>query len=278
MNVKKYMELIATSRPRFWLYLAGPALVGAAYGIDTIAGLMRIEVVLIILYFLVPANFLVYGINDIFDSKIDQKNPKKKSKETQYRGGIGLPILVISSVILGVILMSMLTMNSIPWMIGFLFLSWAYSAPPFRFKTKPILDSCSNILYIFPGVITYIVVSGSNPPWLAIIGGCFWAMAMHTFSAIPDIVPDRESKIETLATSLGQMGSIVYCGSCWLIASVLFAMVDIRLGMLLSIYLVVLGGIVLRKTEIGVAYWWYPRINAIVGFLLVIGGLLRIAT
>jgi len=55
-------------------------------------------------------------------------------------------------------------------------------------------------------------------------------------------------------------------------------MVDIRLGILLSIYLVVLGVIMLRKIEIGVAYWWYPRINAIVGFLLVIGGLLRIAT
>ena len=120
---------------------------------------------------MVPANFLVYGINDIFDSKIDQKNPKKNAKETQYRGGIGVPILVISSVILGVILMSMLTMNSIPWMIGYLFLSCAYSAPPFRFKTKPVFDSCSNILYIFPGVITYIVVSGSSPPWLAIIGG-----------------------------------------------------------------------------------------------------------
>ena len=58
----------------------------------------------------------------------------------------------------------------------------------------------------------------------------------------------------------------------------LFAVVDIRLGMLLSIYLVVLGVIMLRKIEIGVAYWWYPSINATVGFLLVIGGLLRIAT
>ena len=63
MSVENYIKLIATSRPRFWLYLAGPALVGAAYGIDAIYELMRIEVALILLYFLIPANFLVYGIN-----------------------------------------------------------------------------------------------------------------------------------------------------------------------------------------------------------------------
>ncbi len=278
MSVENYIKLIATSRPRFWLYLAGPALVGAAYGIDAIYELMRIEVALILLYFLIPANFLVYGINDIFDSKIDQKNPKKRSKEILYKGGIELPILVILSATLGVILMGVLSKGAILWMVGFLFLSWAYSAPPFRFKTKPILDSCSNILYIFPGIITYIVVSGSNPPVVAIVGGCFWAMAMHTFSAIPDIEPDKKSKIKTLATSLGRIGSIYYCGGCWFIASILFAIVDIRLGVLLSVYVVILGVILLKKIEISMAYWWYPKINAIAGFLLVMGGLLRTVT
>ena len=276
MRGGKYIKLVEASRPRFWLYLAGPALVGATYGAEHVQELVRLDVALIILYFLIPANFLVYGINDIFDSKIDQKNPKKKTKEIRYKGGRKLPTLVIISAILGIALGGILTVNAIPWMIGFLFLSWAYSAPPFRFKTKPFLDSCSNILYIFPGIVGYIVVSGSITPMLAIGGGSLWAMAMHTFSAIPDIGPDKKSGIKTLATSLGQSKTLAYCGSCWFASSILFALVDVRLGIFLSSYLAILGIIVLRKIEVEVAYWWYPKINTIIGFVLVIGGIWRI--
>ena len=101
-------------------------------------------------------------------------------------------------------------------------------------------------------------------------------MAMHTFSAIPDIGPDKKSGIKTLATSLGQSKTLAYCGSCWFASSILFALVDVRLGIFLSSYLAILGIIVLRKIEVEVAYWWYPKINTIIGFVLVIGGIWRI--
>jgi len=270
------MKLIAPSRPRFWLYLAGPAIVGAIYGSDTIVEWIELKIILLILYFLIPANFLLYGINDIYDAKIDKLNPKKKIKENQYEGDFILPVAIVLSFIIGLILMSVLPQKIIPWMSGFLFLSLAYSAPPFRFKTKPGIDSISNILYIFPGIITYIAVSGESPPIAAIVGGGLWAMAMHTFSAIPDISPDRKGGIETLATVLGEKKTTIYCGFCWVFSSILFAFLDIRLGMIMLVYPVILGVLIVQKIEIKVAYWWYPWINAIMGCAMVLGGLWKI--
>ncbi|MEF8937724.1 MAG: lycopene elongase, partial [Halovenus sp.] len=65
------------SRPRFWFYLAGPVIVGVVYGASSQADLFTPLTVELFLYFLIPANIFLYGINDIFDADIDQLNPKK---------------------------------------------------------------------------------------------------------------------------------------------------------------------------------------------------------
>ena len=47
--MKINMELIASSRPRFWLYLAGPAIIGAIYGSDTVVEWVELKIILLIL-------------------------------------------------------------------------------------------------------------------------------------------------------------------------------------------------------------------------------------
>jgi len=105
--------------------------------------------------------------------------------------------------------------------------------PASGFKTTPFLDSVSNGLYILPGAAAYAAVSGTHPPIAALAGAWLWAMGMHTFSAIPDIEPDRAAGIRTTATLLGEGRTYAYCVACWVAAAVAFAAVDIRLGVLL---------------------------------------------
>ena len=267
-------SLVVGSRPRFWLYLAGPVLVGVAYGAETQAELLSLATLVLFAYFLVPANVFLYGINDVFDREADAENPKKTTgPEARWGGGRLLPAAVVGSALAILPVAAVVPPAAWPWLAAFLVLGAAYSAPPVRFKTTPLFDSVSNGLYVTPGVAAYVAVAGSHPPVVAVAAGWAWAMGMHTFSAIPDIGPDRAAGIETTATALGETRAYGYCGACWLAAAAGFFWLDVRLGVLLSVYPVLVTTIVLSEVDVGRAYWWFPAINTVVGAVLTAGGL-----
>ncbi|PSP84126.1 lycopene elongase [Halobacteriales archaeon QS_6_64_34] len=262
------------SRPRFWLYQGGPVVVAVTYAADSPGELFSPLAVALFLYFTIPANVFLYGVNDIFDRDIDEHNPKKdEGREVSYRG---------DSVVVAVIVASgLLAAGLLPWLpaLGSLALvSWAalsveYSAPPLRFKTTPFLDSLSNGLYILPGVVAYAAIEGVTPPASAVAGAWLWTMGMHTFSAIPDIEPDREAGIETTATFLGESNTYYYCVMCWLTAAFVFTYTHWVFGALLLVYPGLVFGILAVGVDIDEAYWWYPTINTLVGMVFTLVGL-----
>ncbi|PSQ16471.1 lycopene elongase [Halobacteriales archaeon QS_8_69_26] len=265
--------VLKLSRPRFWLYLAGPVVVGVAYGASSTAELFSVRSVALFAYFLLPANVYLYGINDVFDADVDVENPKKEGREVRYRGErfVPLTVLVAGAGILA--LVPLVPPVALAWLAAYVVLATEYSAPPLRFKTTPFLDSASNGLYVLPGVAAYAAVAGETPPALAVLGGWLWTMAMHTFSAIPDIEPDREAGIRTTATVLGEARTYAYCGVAWALAAVAFAAIDPRLGAPLAVYPLLLAGIALSDVPVERAYWWYPAVNTVVGAALTMGAL-----
>jgi len=265
--------LLVLSRPRFWFYLAGPVLVGVAYGAPTTAELFAPEAVALFAYFLVPANVYLYGVNDAFDAEIDAENPKKDDREARYRGGPAVAAVVALCGLAGAALAAALPPGARIWVVGFLALGFAYSAPPLRLKTTPPLDSVSNGLYVLPGAAAFAAVAGRQPPALALVGGWLWAMAMHTFSAVPDIEPDRRAGIRTTATLLGERATLAYCAGCWLLAAGAFGLLDLRAGALLAVYTVLAVGVAGTDVDVDRAYWWFPAINGLVGMALTLGGL-----
>ncbi len=267
-------RIIRLSRPRFWLYLAGPALVGASFAADSASDLFSPYIVGLLLYFLVPGNILLYGVNDIFDADIDAINPKKDRQEVRYGGDRLTPLVTTLCAIIGIVLVALSPSASMLWLLGFFFLAVEYSAPPLRFKTKPILDSVSNGLYILPGVAAYAALAGEAPPVAAVAGAWLWTMAMHTFSAIPDIEPDREAGISTTATLLGERVTLAYCLVCWLACSLSFFVAVPVLGVLLATYPVLILVIIGSGIQVSRAYWWFPVINAAVGMLMTFVGLI----
>ena len=275
--VEDLRYLFVLSRPRFWLYLAGPVLVGVAYAATTVDELFAPAAVALFAYFLLPANVFLYGINDVFDREIDAENPKKEGREARYEGQRFVPVVVALCALLGVALVAVVPSAAWPWLAVFLVLGAAYSAPPARFKTTPLLDSVSNGLYIAPGAAAYAAIAGSQPPALAIVGGWLWAMGMHTFSAIPDLEPDRKAGIRTTATVLGASRTYAYCGGTWLAAAVAFATLDLRLGALMLVYPALVAAIATSSVGVSRAYWWFPAINTVVGALLTMGGLWGVA-
>ena len=268
--------LLALSRPRFWFYLAGPIVVGVAVGASTVEELFLPTSVVLFGYFLLPANVLLYGVNDIFDAEVDTENPKKDDKEVRWQGDPMVTAAVVVCGLLGISLIGLTPPAAWPWLGGFLVLAVEYSAPPFRFKTTPFLDSISNGLYILPGIAAYVVVAGAQPPLLAVAGAWLWTMGMHTFSAIPDIEPDRAAGIRTTATALGERRTYGYVAGCWLAAALAFGLVDPRLGALLAVYPVFVAWVAGSSVAVGRAYWWFPALNTVVGALITLGALWEI--
>ncbi|WP_255647714.1 prenyltransferase [Haloprofundus halobius] len=268
--------LLKLSRPRFWFYLAGPVVVGVAFAADAVPDLFDPLALALFGYFLVPGNVLLYGVNDVFDADIDAENPKKDEREVRFGGDPVVVAVVVVSGLLGLALFAATPRVAWGWLAAHFFLAVEYSAPPLRFKTKPLFDSISNGLYILPGVAAYAAVAGENPPLAGVLGGWLWTMGMHTFSAIPDIDPDREAGIRTTATVLGETRTYAYCAGCWLAAALAFAAVDLRIGLLLLAYPVVVFVIYLSEVDVSRAYWWYPALNTGVGMVLTMGALWRL--
>lgn len=269
-------SILTISRPRFWLYTAGPYLIGLAAAARTTADLSGRWQWLFLLFFLFPANLLIYGINDIFDYETDKLNPKKASYETLV--GPAQRSSVWSSILLAAIPLIALCFTFVGttgrWrvllaLIGFLFFSIFYSAPPIRAKAKPFLDSLFNVLYLFPGWFGFYLLGGTGFNWQLFLAGTLWVMAMHAYSAVPDISADAHARIRTIATTLGARGTLVLCGA-WYISAALLAFPT--LGLLAE----VLGTIYVLLIAVSMAgsgsawifkvYTWFPTINALAGF------------
>jgi len=276
MTMPSGRYLLKLSRPRFWLYLAGPVAVGVVYAAASTADLFTPTTLTLFAYFLLPANVLLYGVNDVFDADVDVENPKKADREVRYGGDWMVPTAVVVSTALLLAPVAATPPLAWPWLAGFLVLGVAYSAPPLRLKTRPPLDSLSNGLYVLPGAAAYAAVAGAQPPLLAVVGGWLWTMAMHTFSAIPDIEPDRRAGIETTATKLGARRTYAYCAACWALAAVAFGLLDPRLGALIACYPVGVALVARSSVDATRAYWWFPAINTVVGALITMGGLWRL--
>lgn len=276
-----FKKVLHISRPRFWLYLAGPYLIGLAAAAHSTTDLMGMWVWCFLLYFLFPANLLVYGINDIYDYDTDKLNPKKVHYETLVTPNMRTSLanwILVTNVPFWILAFG-LPLSHILAMLGFILFGMFYSATPIRAKTKPLLDSIFNILYLFPGWFGFYLVGGHGFSWRIFLAGALWVMAMHAFSAIPDIEADTKAKMRTIATTLGHTGTLFFCGACYLGAALLAASYIHVLALVLgTIYILIIATAILLQGRIFNVYKWFPFINTIAGFCLFLSLLWRIMT
>ncbi len=265
--------LLKVSRPRFWVYLFGPYLVGLIAAVADRDELMNWQYALFALYFTLPANLLVYGVNDICDYETDKLNPKKAEYEAlvtpERRTAVLLAILLLNlPFVAGLIAVPLVAINTL---LAFLLLSVLYSAWPVRAKAVPFLDSAFNILYIVPGIFAYAFVTGDLPPWKAVAAGGSWTAAMHAFSAIPDIEADRKANLSTIATFLGSNGTHLFCLLAYVSAAVLsiqyLGVFGIACGAVYAVMMLV-SSVTTGRDGVFNVYRYFPFVNALVGFLL----------
>lgn len=259
--------IIKSSRPRFWLYLAGPFLIGLGRHIEPLA-------IYGFFYFLIPANIYLYGVNDLADYDTDSHNDKKTKKEvrtTSKKSRTIITYAVIASTALSLPLFIFGNSTVQLTTLSFLILATLYSMPPARFKALPIIDFASNVLYIFPGLVAYGFVTNQLPSSTIIIAGALWTWAMHLYSAIPDIEPDKKAGIQTSAVFFGKDISLLICTVFWLGGILLGSYIHtliLLLGIIYPIIPLVLYFKNARRRLIEKVYWYFPFMNGILGFSL----------
>ena len=199
-------QLLGSSRPVSWINTAFPF--GAAYLMA--GGSVDAAFVVGVLYFLIPYNLLMYGLNDVFDYESDLRNPRKGSIEgvvldrRWHRTTIWAAVL--SNLPFLVALVAMGTAASTIVLTVSVFAVLAYSVPVLRFKERPLLDSAtSSTHFVSPAVFGLVLAGGeASTTALAALGGFFlWGMASQAFGAVQDVTADREAAIASVATWLG---------------------------------------------------------------------------
>ena len=262
-------KILSISRPRFWLYLLGPLLVGFAAGSESAEQYFSPLFLYGLFFFLLPANIFLYGVNDFFDTDTDIHNVKKGTKEylMQESDRNFYKNATLAAVLFSVPLFIFL--NPLPRYILVLFflLSFFYSAPPIRFKAKPILDFVSNILYVLPGVIFYIQLTQESVPVLVLISAGCWTGAMHLYSAIPDIEADKKVSLVTTAVLLGKTNSILLCIILWSVTAFIASGFSSFL-MIFWVYPMLTALAYSRFVSLEKLYWYFPWINTVLGFVL----------
>ncbi|UNK70298.1 prenyltransferase [Microbacterium sp. H1-D42] len=218
--------LLVASRPLSWINTAYPF--AAAYLLTT----GRVDVTLIIgtIFFLVPYNLAMYGVNDVFDYASDLANPRKGGAEgAKLPPSLHRATLVAAAVLAAPFIVALVVLGSDrPWswvvLAVSLFAVLAYSVPGLRFKEIPVLDSITSSIHFVSPALYGLALAGTDvtPPLVVTMIAFFgWGMASHAFGAVQDIVPDRAAGIGSIATVLGAARTVRLAVALWTVAGVL---------------------------------------------------------
>lgn len=261
------------SRFRFWIYTGGTYVVGFALGMENWLAFFEPIYYLYLFTFFVPANILIYGVNDFWDEETDRDNPKKSDREHRlapHERQLLVRILLLCGVFFFALLFIQDSAERLIFLV-FLFLAYFYSAKPLRFKEVPLLDFTSNMLYIMPGIFGYFLAAGHYPPVLYVVAGFFHIAAMHLFSAIPDIEYDRHAGIRTSAVVFGKKISLLVCLAFWSCVAALVILLSgyHPLSLLVLLYPLFPALLLLWDSiQIETLYWYLPYVNTFLGGLL----------
>ncbi|WP_345750711.1 prenyltransferase [Microbacterium rhizophilus] len=217
-------DLLIASRPLSWINTAFPF--AAAY----LLAAREVDAALVVgtIFFLVPYNLAMYGVNDVFDYASDLANPRKGGVE----GALLAPerhraVLIASAVACLPFVAALVVWGSpLSWLLlaVSLFAVVAYSAPPLRFKEIPVLDSLtSSVHFVSPAAYGVALAGGTFDAQLLAVLGAFllWGVASHAFGAVQDVVPDRAAGIASIATALGAARTVRLALAAWTAAGLL---------------------------------------------------------
>jgi len=216
--------LFVSSRPLSWINTAFPF----AAGYFMVTREVDLVFVLGTIYFLIPYNLAMYGINDVFDYESDLRNPRKGGVEgalldrSMHRPTLWAALLTNLPFLVFLVIVG----DPLSWLVLAIsvFAVVAYSAPGLRFKERPFVDSITSSTHFVSPAVYGLVLAGAvfTPALWALLAAFFlWGLASHAFGAVQDVIADREADISSIATVIGARATTRLAVIAYLLAGVL---------------------------------------------------------
>jgi len=242
--------LVLSSRPLSWVNTAFP------FGLTYYLFVGNFDAVFVVgsLFFLIPYNVLMYGINDVFDYESDLRNPRKGGVEgALLPPELHRPMLLVSTLLLLPFLVPLVAWGSVAStgvLALALFFVVAYSAKNIRFKEVPFVDSVTSSLhFVMPAIFAMTLVGEDLTPLaLTLLGSFFfWGMASHAFGAVQDVAADREAGVGSIATVIGAKGTVRFAIGLYVLAGLLLLVTPWPLPLIALVVILYVGAL---------APWW----------------------
>jgi 4-hydroxybenzoate polyprenyltransferase len=225
----KIKKAVTVSRPVFWVlmcftYAFGAVVSGAEIGYFAMAQMLSLSF---------PLSFYFFGINDSYDMATDRLNKRKHSRvwgavlSEKDVPWVKKAAFAAAFAVFALSLFSGNPMN-IAIVSAFIALSYAYSAPPIRLKTRPLVDSLVNAAYFFmPFALGYSLSNstGFMQPQFMVFALSF--SAAHAIATVADREEDAQAGISTFATAFGPRVPMLFATAVF-IANIPFAFSAIR--------------------------------------------------
>ncbi|MFJ3379914.1 prenyltransferase [Curtobacterium sp. NPDC090217] len=244
--------LFTSSRPISWVNTAYPF--GAAYLLGSGEHFSILAFLIGVVYFLVPYNLAMYGINDVFDYESDLRNPRKGGVEGALLDKSVHRTTLWAVVITNVPFLVALVLLGGPWSWLVLAISVfaviAYSAPGLRFKEKPFLDSLTSSTHFVSPAVYGLALAGTH--WTGqLVAVCvaffLWGVASHAFGAVQDVLADRAGGIGSVATVIGARATVRLAFVAYVVAGI---------ALLFSAFPGPIAAVVVIPYALNVLPWW----------------------
>ncbi|AVZ40136.1 prenyltransferase [Dietzia sp. SYD-A1] len=210
--------LFWSSRPVSWINTAAPF--ALAYFLAT--GGFDLVGVIGTVFFLVPYNLAMYGINDVFDYESDLRNPRKGGVEgsvlERSRHTATLVASAVTTVPFLLYLVLVGSLESSLWLAASAFAVIAYSARGLRFKEIPFLDSVTSAFhFVSPAIVGWTIAGAelTGGVWACLVAFMLWGAASQAFGAVQDVRFDREADLKSVATVLGARAAVWFALACY---------------------------------------------------------------
>ena len=197
-----------------------------SFGFGSILGLPSLERFLVVLFAFSFATASIFILNQYFDRKEDQKNAFKSNLPVAS-GRIAPRTALIFSfllIILCLVLVVLVDANLLSLFLVYVVFGTAYSAPPFRLKTVPVVDFV--VSGVGAGFMPFLmgleltdrlssdvslIMLGVVPLMLIHCGG-------HIIQAVGDYDVDRKMGVHTFVVRYGRKNGTIVAGFMFLLA------------------------------------------------------------
>ncbi|HUS26336.1 MAG TPA: UbiA family prenyltransferase [Nevskiaceae bacterium] len=209
-------RLIIISRPLMGVlslavFTSGYLLSGMAISWSTIVGAA---------FCFLPMGIMICGLNDIADRESDAQNDRKGGAEGAVITKAETRLILWAAILSGLvpIIVFALTERYLAALtiLGLALFAYTYSVPPIRLKTRPILDSFSNGIWILLVLLLGFFVNTTGwsdiqfPTIPVLITTVLGTTAFHALGALMDYDVDKRVGDNTVAIFLGKRGTALY--------------------------------------------------------------------